>query len=207
MNYFLKDIIEIYPLADYVEFPELSDFLTTERITVLENSGFYNESKILARIERKYKYNEIGTSDVSQFYDMLNQLIEENFSEYLMNLITIADDYSIQNVDTRDITFTHVNDTESTNLSIVSETPGNRLNIENIKSGTSADGVEYNTNMGGNYTDTTSQESTSAVNTTQSNIEAQIVVNDHVQKALNKFVDSLSSAFSIVANEYYESEC
>ena len=207
MNYFLKDVIEIYPLADYVEFPELSDFLTTKRIHDLEQSGFYSESKILARIERKYKYNEIGTSDVSQFYDMLNQLIEENFSEYLMNLITIADDYSIQNVDTRDITFTHVNDTESKNLSIVNDTPGNQLNIENIKSGKSASGVEYNTNMGGDYTDTTSQESTSALNTTQSNIEAQIAVNDHVQKALNKFVDSLASAFSIVANEYYESEC
>ena len=203
MNYFLKDVIEIYPLADYVEFPELSDFLTTERITVLENSGFYSESKILARIERKYKYNEIGTTDVSQFYDMLNQLIEENFSEYLMNLITIADDYSIQNVDTRNITFTHVNDTESKNLSIVNDTPSNKLNIENIKAGTSASGIEYNTNMGGNYTDTTDQSSTSALNTTQSNIEAQLKVNEKVQKALNKFVDNLSFAFSIVENEYY----
>lgn len=203
MNYFLKDIIEIYPLADYIEFPELSDYLTSERIDALEDSGFYDESKIIARIKRKYQYNEIATSDISQFYDMLNQLIEENFSEYLMNLITIADDYSIQNADTRNITFTHVNDTESENLSIINETPGNKLNIDNIKAGTSASGVEYNTNMGGNYTDTTEQSSTSALNTTQSNIEAQLKVNEKVQKVLNKFVDNLSFAFSIVENEYY----
>src|SRR5574344_1878902 len=115
MNYFLKDIIETYPLEDYVEFHEISDILTHSRIEVLEDSGFYSESKILDRIKKKYQYNEIATSDVSQFYDMLNELIEENFLEYLMNLITIADDYSIQNVDTRNITFTHVNDTESEN--------------------------------------------------------------------------------------------
>lgn len=203
MNYFLKDIIKIYPLEEYVEFPEISDFLTPERIDVLEDSGFYSESKILDKIKKKYQYNEIATSDVSQFYDMLNELIEENFSEYLMNLITIADDYSIQNVDTRNITFTHVNDTESENLSIINDTPSNKLNIDNIKAGTSASGVEYNTNMGGNYTDTTEQSSTSALNTTQSNIEAQLKVNEKVQKALNKFINSLSLAFSIVENEYY----
>ena len=203
-NYFLKDIIKTYPLKDNIEFPELSLYLTLDRITVLENSGFYDEDNILAKIERKYEYNEIGTTDISQFFSMINQLIEENFSEYLMNLITIADDYSIQNVDTRNITFTHVNDTKSENLSIVSETPGNRLNIENIKAGTSADGVEYNTNMGGDYTDTTEQSSTSALNTTQSNIKAQIEINNLVQKALNNFVDSLCPAFSMVMNDYYE---
>lgn len=203
MNYFLKDIIEIYPLEDYVKFPGISDFLTPSRIEFLEDSGFYSESKILDRIKKKYQYNEIATSDVSQFYDMLNELIEENFSEYLMNLITIADDYSIQNVDTRNITFTHVNDTESENLSIINDTPSNKLNISNIKTGESASGVEYNTNMGGNYTDTTEQSSTSALNTTQSNIEAQLKVNEKVQKALNKFINNLSLAFSIVENEYY----
>ena len=42
MNYFLKDVIEIYPLKNYVEFPEMSDYLTVEFITQLGKTNFYN---------------------------------------------------------------------------------------------------------------------------------------------------------------------
>lgn len=205
-NYFLKDVIEIYPLATHVVFPAITDYLEPVFAQKLTDSGFYDTTKILARIQRKYEYNEIATSDISQFYSMLNQKIEENFSEYLMNLVTIADNYSIQNIDTRDITYTHVVDSASENLSIVNDTPGNMLNIENIKAGKSASGVEYNSNKAGGYTDTTNQESTSALNTTQSNVSAQIDLNVKVQKALNKFIDSLAPAFNIELHEYWGDE-
>ena len=203
MNYYLKDIIEIYPLADYIEFPELTDYLTEGFAEILEENSFYNETKIINRIERKYKYNEIGTSDVSQFYDYINQLIEENFSEYLMTLVAISDTYSVQNIDTRDETFTHTITSGSNNLVITNDTPSNKLNIDNIKAGTSASNVEYTTSKDTEYTDTKNIESTSALNTTQFNVKSQLEVNDLVQKALNKFVDSLAPAFSIVEEEYY----
>ena len=204
MNYFLKDVIEIYPLKNYVEFPEMSDYLTAEFITQLEKTNFYNEDKILKRIERKYQYNEIGTSDVSQFYDYLNQLIEENFSKYLMDLITISDTYSIQNMDTQDLEVTHTVISEGENLIISNDTPSNKLNIANIKAGESASNVQYTTDKGHEYKDITHRESTSALNTTQSNIENQLKINKQVQDALNSFVDSLKPAFSIVMEEYYE---
>ena len=204
MNYFLKDVIEIYPLKDYVEFPEMSDYLTAEFITQLEKTNFYNEDKILKRIERKYQYNEIGTSDVSQFYDYLNQLIEENFSKYLMDLITISETYSIQNLDTQDLEVTHTVLSEGENLIISNDTPSNKLNIANIKAGESASNVQYTTDRGNEYKDITHRESTSALNTTQSNIENQLKINKQVQDALNSFVDSLKPAFSIVMEEYYE---
>ena len=203
MNYFLKDINLIYPLDDYIEYPDISDYLTEEYATMLTESGFYDESKINSRILRKYQYNEIGTSDISQFYDYINQLIEENFIEYLMNLVTISETYSIQNMDTRDETFTHTITSGSNNLVISNDTPSNKLNIDNIKAGTSASNVEYTTTKDTEYTDTKNIESTSALNTTQSNIKAQLEVNELVQKALNKFIDSLLPAFSIVGSEYY----
>lgn len=203
MNYYLKDINLIYPLNDYIVYPELSDYLTDEYATMLSESGFYNTSKINAKILRKYQYNEIGTSDISQFYDYINQLIEENFSEYVMNLVTISETYSIQNMDTRNETFTHTITSGSNNLVINNDTPSNKLNIENIKAGTSASNVEYTTTKDTEYTDTRDIESTSALNTTQSNVKAQIEVNEMVQKALNKFIDSLLPAFSIVSEEYY----
>lgn len=203
MNYFLKDINEIYPVSTYIVFPSISDYLTTEYADMLTDGGFYNETKIKQRILRKYQYNEIGTSDISQFYDYINQLIEENYSEYLMNLVAISETYSIQNIDTRDETFTHTITSGANNLVINNDTPGNKLNIENIKAGTSASNVEYTTTKDTEYSDTKSIESTSALNTTQSNVKAQIELNEQVQKALNKFIDSLSPAFSIVANEYY----
>lgn len=203
-NYFFKDIIELYPLSEYIEFPEKSDYLTADFIEQLDNSGFYNENKIIKRIERKYKNTEIGTDTIEDFFDYLNLLIEENFSEYLMNLITISETYSIQNIDTKDISFSHKVDKSGTNLYINNDTPSNRLNIENIKSGESASNVSYTTENDVEYTDTSHQESTSALNTTQSNVEYQLKVNKLVQDALNKFVNSLSPAFSIVLRSYYE---
>lgn len=204
MNYYLKDIISLYPLKDYVVFPDLSDYLVPSFVELLQTGGLYNEDKIIKRIERKYQYNEIATSDISQFYDLLNQIIEENFSSYLMNLVSISEEYSVQNIDTKDLTFSHKVDGESKNLTILNDTPSNKLNIENIKAGTSASNVEYTTNSSEEYTDTTHQESTSALNTTQSNVESQIKLNKLVQNALNEFVDSLKGAFSIVMSEYYE---
>lgn len=203
MNYYLKDINLIYPVSDYIVFPDIEDYLTTEYKTMLTDSGFYDEAKIKQRILRKYQYNEIGTSDISQFYDYINQLIEENYSEYLMNLVTISETYSIQNMDTRNETFTHTITSGSNNLVINNDTPSNKLNIENIKAGTSASNVEYTTTKDTEYTDTRDIESTSALNTTQSNIKAQLEVNELVQKALNKFIDNLQPAFSIVMSEYY----
>ena len=79
MNYFLKDVIEIYPLKNYVEFPEMSDYLTAEFITQLQKTNFYNEDKILKRIERKYQYNEIGTSSliyrILGYFKFINGLV------------------------------------------------------------------------------------------------------------------------------------
>lgn len=204
MNYFLKDINVLYPLSEYLEFPDISDYLTEEYTTMLSESGFYDESKIVNRILRKYEYNEIGTSDISQFFSYMNQLIEENYSEYLMNLVTISETYSIQNTDTRHETFTHVIDSASNDLVIENDTPSNKLNIENIKAGTSASNVQYTTTKDTEYSDTRDVESTSALNTTQSNVKAQLEVNMLVQNALNKFVDNLLPAFSIVGNIYYE---
>lgn len=203
MNYFLKDINVIYPLSDYIHFPDMEEYLTEDYIEMISESGFYDESKIVNKIYRKYQYNEIGTSDISQFYDYLNQLIEENYSEYLMNLVTISETYSVQNVDTRNEVFTHVVDTEGTTLIINNDTPSNKLNIENIKAGTSASNVEYTKNTDVGYTDTRDIHSTSALNTTQSNVKSQIEVNMLVQNALNKFIDSLLPAFSITMSSYY----
>lgn len=204
MNYFLRDINVIYPLSEYIEFPELSDYLTPEFITMLSNSGFYDESKIINKILRKYQYNEIGTSDISQFFDYMNELIEENYSEYIMNLITIAETYSIQNVDTRDEEYKHVVTKNGETLVINQDTPSNKLNIENIKAGQSASNVDFTTERDIEYTNTTHIEATSALNTTQSNIKSQLEINMLVQNALNKFVNNLYPAFAIIGNEYYE---
>ena len=203
MKNFLKDINKEYPLASNIIFPTLTDYLTPGYIDILRSNSFYNEDKIIKKILRKYQYNEIGTSTVEQFYDYLNELIDENFSEYLMNLVTISDTYSIQNMDIRNEEFTHNIIGESNNLIISNDTPGNKLNIENIKAGTSASNVEYTTSKDTEYKDVKHIESTSALNTTQSNVKAQIEVNDLVQKALNKFIDSLAPAFSIVEYEYH----
>ena len=202
-TYFFRDIIELYPLADHVVFPDKTLYLTTEFLQMLTDSGFYNESKILERIQNYYYDNQIATRTVEQFYRLLNTLIERNWSKYLMNLVTISETYSVQNMDTRDITITHTPITDSESLLINNNTPGSKLNITNIKAGESASSVAYSKDTGASYEDVTHQEATSALNTTQSNIEAQLNVNLLVQEALNSFVDELGEAFAICIEDYY----
>ena len=206
MSYFLKDIIAIYPLEDYLEFPLFSKYLISAWVTKLENSNLFVKDDVIAKIKRKYQYNQIGTSDVSQFYDLINELIEENIYEYWMNLIAISEVYSIQNIDTQDQEVIHTVDSTATTLDITNDTPSNKLNIANIKAGTSASNVTYNEDKGSNYTDTTHREATSPLNTNQSNVEIQLKLNGDVQQALNKFINSLATAFSIVCEEYYSEE-
>ena len=201
--YFFRDVIEVFPLADYVTFPEASDYLTPGFLDKLEESGFYDETKILNRIQNTYYNYQIATRTPEDFYRLLNVLIERNYSKYLMDLVTISDTYSIQNMDTRDITVTHTPLTDSESLVIQNNTPGNKLNISNIKAGESASNVAYSKDTGSSYTDETHQEATSALNTTQSNIEAQLNVNRLVQDSLNEFIDNLGEAFSICIEDYY----
>lgn len=205
-TYFFRDVIELYPLSSYVTFPDKEDYLTSDFLDKLTESGFYNETKILNRIENHYYDYQIATRTVEQFYRLLNELIERNFSKYLMDLITISDTYSIQNMDTRDITYTHTPITDSESLLINNNTPGNKLNIANIKAGESASSVAYSKDTGSSYEDTTHQEATSALNTTQSNIEAQLNINRLVQESLNEFIDNLGEAFSICIEDYYDYE-
>lgn len=202
--WFLRDVVRIFPLAIYVHFPDKEDYLTEDFITLLTTGGFYDETKILNRLERKYYNYQIGTRSVEDFYNVLNTLIEENYSKYLMDLVTISETYSIQNVDTRDSSTYHYVDSEGENTLIQNNTPGNKLNIANIKAGESASSVAYSTDKGTEYHDTFHQESTSALNTTQSNVEEQLKINRLVQDSLNEFLENLGEAFSIVIEDYYE---
>lgn len=203
-TYFFRDVIETFPLSSYVVFPDKTLYLTTDFLTMLNESGFYDETAILNRIQNRYYDNQIATRTVDQFYRLLNTLIERNWSKYLMNLVTISETYSIQNMDTRDITITHTPITDSESLVIQNNTPGNKLNIANIKAGESASNVAYSKDTGASYEDVTHQEATSALNTTQSNIEAQLAINTLVQEALNSFVDELGEAFAICIEDYCE---
>lgn len=203
-TYFFRDVIDKYPLSTYITFPDKTLYLTDENLTKLTESGFYDESEILDRIENCYYDSQIATRTIEQFYRLLNSLIERNWYKYLMNLVTISETYSIQNVDTRDITITHTPITDSESLLINNNTPGNKLNITNIKAGESASNVSYSKDTGASYEDVTHQEATSALNTTQSNIEAQLNINLLVQEALNSFIDELGEAFAICIEDYYE---
>lgn len=165
----------------------------------------FNWSDICKKFVRKYQYNNIAARTAEQFFEYVNQVKDENILEYLQNLVLFASDYEIQNTDfTKQETWNKV-DKEGLNLNINNQTPGNRLNIDNIIAGTSASEVDVNKDNPVEQHQYLDLSRTSPINTTQQNLERQMAVNEMLKDALNRFLESFRECFSMVINDYYES--
>lgn len=166
----------------------------------------FNWSKIVKQFIRKYKYNNIATSTAEQFFDYINQVKDENIFEYLQNLVLFTSDYEIQNTDFANQESWNKVDTEGQYLSIDNNTPGNKLNIDNIIAGTSASNVTVDKDRPNEQHNFMNSERTSGLNTTQKNLDAQMDMNEKLKNALNKFLESFRECFSLAVNNYYDDD-
>lgn len=179
---------------------------TVDRIITDNNltQDVFNWSKIVKQFIRKYQYNNIATTTVEQFFDYINQVKDENIFEYLQNLVLFASDYEIQNTDFANQESWNKVDDEGQLLSIDNNTPGNRLNIDNIIAGTSASNVSVDKDKPVEQHNFLNSERTSGLNTTQKNLDSQMDTNEKLKNALNKFLESFRECFSMAVNNYYD---
>lgn len=149
---------------------ELSDYLTSEQINVINNAGIWNKDKLAKLIVNHYYMREIGQETIALFKHYAKVTMDELMEEYLPLIYSSAIQYDpLVNVDYTE-TFTRTANVDNTGQSISdsnnsnesiginSDTPQGRISKENILAGnyaTSTSGTQTNSNIN-NVTNTTS---------------------------------------------------
>ena len=162
---YTKDEVEGF-FKDY----ELSDFLTTEQIEVIEDAGIWSKDKLAKMIVNHYYMREIGQETIGQWIHTVKYTMEELMEEYLPLIYSSSITYDpLVNVDYTE-TFSRTANVDNTGASVSntsnsgssiginSDTPQGRISKQSILSGdyaTSTAGTETTSTIG-NRTDTTS---------------------------------------------------
>lgn len=149
---------------------ELSDYLTSEQIEVIENAGIWSKDKLAKRIVNHYYMREIGQETIGLFVHTIKYTMEELMEEYLPLIYSASIEYDpLVNVDFTE-TFTRTanvdnsgqsvsaSSSESDSIGINSDTPQGRVTKQTILAGnyaTATAGSE-NTSSIDNTTNTTS---------------------------------------------------
>ena len=162
---YTKDEVEGF-FKDY----ELSDFLTSEQIEVIEDAGIWNKDKLAKMIINHYYMREIGQETIAQWIHTVKYTMEELMEEYLPLIYSSSIMYDpLVNVDFTE-TFSRTANVDNTGASVSntsnsgnsiginSDPPQGRISKQSILGGdyaTSTAGTETESTIG-NRTDTTS---------------------------------------------------
>ena len=126
---------------------ELSDFLTTEQINVINKAGIWNKDKLAKMIVNHYYMREIGQETIALFKHYAKVTMNELMEEYLPLIYSSAIQYDpLVNVDYTE-TFTRTANVDNTgqsvsnskntgnSIGINSDTPQGRITKQNILAG------------------------------------------------------------------------
>ena len=141
---------------------ELSDFLTSDQIEVIEDAGVWSKDKLASMIVNHYFMREIGQETIGLFKHYAKVTMEELMEEYLPLIYSSSIEYDpLINVDytetftrTANVGNTGSSTSNSSSTAIASDTPQGRVSRQQILAGnyaTSTTGSEIN-----NTTNTTS---------------------------------------------------
>ena len=149
---------------------ELSDFLTSDQIEVIENAGIWNKNKLAKMIVNHYYMREIGQETIGLFKHTIKYTMEELMEEYLPLIYSSSIHYDpLINVDYTE-TFTRTANVDNTgrsvsdstnsgdSIGITSDTPQGRVTKTSILAGnyaTATSGTETSSTLN-NVTNTTS---------------------------------------------------
>lgn len=166
-TYELREVISTFGrdevkawFSDY----ELTDFLTTEEIQVIEERGVWSKDQLAERILDHYFMREIGTDGFGQFRLFIKDKMHEIMETYAPIIYSTAIKYDpLVNVNYSEIysgTSNRNSNTNSTSsssgLAVNSDTPQGQINKTEILQGkyaTSTGANEAENNINGNTTD------------------------------------------------------
>lgn len=156
---------------------ELSDFLSTEEVEVINEKGIWNKDKLAERIIDHYYTREIGTDGIGQFIlfakDRMNELMETYapiiYSASLkfspLDNMNISEIYS----GTSGATSASQSISNGSGLVVSSDTPQGEINKSNILSGKYASSTSANESDASTSGSTTSDGRENYTKTTKGN--------------------------------------
>lgn len=145
---------------------ELTDYLTTEQISVITASGIWTKQKLAKKIVDHYYMRELGFETIGLFIHEVKDEMQELMEEYLPLIYSSAIQYDpLVNVDytetfNRTQNMGNISNTNSTSngssLGINSETPQGQISKTDILNGRYATNTNATENEIGNETNTNS---------------------------------------------------
>lgn len=171
---------------------ELSDYLTSEQIEVINSAGIWNKDKLARKIVDHYYMRESGLETIGLFKHYAKVIMQELMEEYLPLIYSASIKYDpLVNVDytetfNRNADNTGQSNSTSSNLSsglvVGSNTPQGQISKQGILQGNYASSTSANENEA-NITDKTTTEGN-----TKENYTKQIKGNSGVSATAQKMV-------------------
>lgn len=144
---------------------ELTDYLTSEQIQVIEDAGIWSKDKLAKRIVNHYYTREIGQETIGLFVHTIKYTMDELMEEYLPLIYSASIEYDpLVNVDFTE-TFTRTANVDNSGQSISASS--SESDSIGINSDTPQGRVTKQTILAGNYaTATAGSENTSSIDNT-----------------------------------------
>ena len=131
---------------------ELTDYLTSDQIDIIEEAGIWNKDKLASKIVNHYFMREIGQETIALFRHYAKVTMDELMEEYLPLIYTTAIQYDpLVNVDYTE-TFSRTANVESegssnsSGLGVLSDTPQGQISKSAILAGSYASSTNANEN-------------------------------------------------------------
>ena len=174
---------------------ELSDFLTSDQIEVIEDAGIWSKDKLASMIVNHYYMREIGQETIGQFIHYAKATMNELMEEYLPLVYSASIEYDpLINVDytetfnrTANVGNTGSSSSNSSSTAIASDTPQGRVSRQQILAG------NYATSTTGSEIDNTTTTS-SGSNSAESYTKRQVGnsgVSATAQKMIQQYRDNI----------------
>ena len=148
---------------------ELSDFLTSEQISVIEETGIWSKDKLAKMIVNHYYMRELGQETIGLWKHYVKVTMEELMEEYLPLIYSASIEYDpLINVDYTE-TFTRTANVDNTGRSVSNST--NSGDSIGINSDTPQGRITKQSILSGNYaTSTAGTETSSQIDNTTNTI-------------------------------------
>lgn len=199
---------------------ELTDFLTTEEIAVINTRGTWNKHKLATKIVNHYSMREIGFETIGLFRDRVNVFMNELMEEYLPLIYSASIEYDpLVNVDysenyTRQAinngttssqsSGTSTNTNTSSGLDVSSDTPQGQITKSAILNGAYASSTNANENTSSDSTTTTTSGSGTDNNTLSENYTKIMKGNSGVSATAQKMIQQYRDNIRAIDREIIE---
>lgn len=166
---------------------ELSDYLTTEQIGVINETGIWNKDKLATKIVDHYYMRESGLETIGLFKQRAKVVMQELMEEYLPLIYSASINYDpLVNVDYTETFSRQIDDSGSSNangLTINSDTPQGQINKNEILAGNYASSTQ-----GGESTNSSTSQS---IEQSSRHMKGNSGVSATAQKMVEQYRDNI----------------